>query len=292
MTILLQWLVEHAWIFYVVCAIGVIIYVVRALAARRERRLALFTLERETATARIVQSWAMAVVFVAIGGLIYASATFVLPELSADRPDTPRPTSTPSAGVQLITPQVVTTPTPTLGFLVPTLTSADTAAPTVVAATVPEEESSEPPTPVPTDTPEPAISGEVRARFGNFAELVSYSVPATQVTAAQGLPLTLRWQALQETSPMNYVVFTHLLAQDGHLIAQHDGIPVNGTRPLTEWTPGEVIVDLHQMAFQDTAYVGAATIAVGLYDPASGRVPTQTGSDSVVLPTTIGVVTQ
>jgi hypothetical protein len=292
MTILLQWLVEHAWIFYVVCAIGVIIYVVRALAARRERSLALFTLERETATARIVQSWAMAFVFVAIGGIIYASATFVLPSLPADRPGTHRPTSTPSAGVQLTTPQVATTPSPTLGFLVPTLTSTDTTAPTVLAPTVPLLEPTESPAPAPTDTPEPAISGEIRARFGNFAELVSYSVPGTQVTTAQGLPLTLRWQALEGASPMNYIVFTHLLAEDGHLIAQHDGVPVNGTRPLTEWTTGEVIVDLHTMVFQDTGYVGSATIAVGLYDLATGRVPTQTGSDFVVLPTTIAVVAQ
>jgi hypothetical protein len=33
MRILLRWLVEYAWAFYVVCAIGALIYLVRALAA-------------------------------------------------------------------------------------------------------------------------------------------------------------------------------------------------------------------------------------------------------------------
>jgi hypothetical protein len=289
MTILLQWLVEHAWIFYAACAVGIIIYFLRAMAAQRERNLALFTLERETATSRIIQSWAMVLVFVAIGAAIFFSTAFILPKLPTYSAGTPSPTRTLAAGVEPSTPTSALNPTPTLGSLVPTLTPTPANAP---APTSPPLEPAEVPTPVPTDAPEAAISGEVRARFGDFAELVGYDLPAGEVTAGQPLPLTLYWRGLEGTSPTNYLVFTHLFAQDGRLIAQHDGPPGAGARPTSSWAAGEVIVDPHPMAFADTAYVGPATIAVGLYDPAVGRVPIDTGADSVVLPVTISVIPQ
>jgi hypothetical protein len=289
MTILLQWLVEHAWVFYAACAVGIIIYFLRAMAARRERNLALFTLERETATSRLVQSWAMVLVFVAIGAAIFFSTAFILPELPIYSAGTPPPTRTLVAGVEPSTPASAVTPSPTLGSLVPTLTPTAVNAP---APTLPPPEPTEVPTPVPTDTPEVAISGEVRARFSDFAELIGYDLPAGEVTAAQPLPLTLYWRGLEGTSPTNYLVFTHLLSQDGRLIAQHDGPPAGGTRPTSSWTAGEIIADPHPMAFADTAYVGPATIAVGLYDPAVGRIPTDTGADRVVLPITISVIPQ
>ena len=289
MTILLQWLVEHAWVFYAACAVGIIIYLLRAMAARRERSLALFTLERETATARMARSWVMAFVFVVIGALIFLSSAFLLPALPMYGEGTPPPTRTLAAGVEPPTPGVTPTPSPTLGMVVPSLTPTITVTNTP-APTGPASEPTEVPTAAPTDTPEPAISGEVYVRFGDFAALVGYSLPAAEVTAGQPLPLTLYWQGLEGTSPTNYLVFTHLLSQDGRLIAQHDGAPVGGTRPTGEWATGETIVDPHPMAFADPGYTGLANIAVGLYDPATGRVPTGTGDDRAVLPVTINVL--
>lgn len=288
MTILLQWLVERAWIFYIVCAIGVVIYAVRALAAHRERNLALFTLEREVATARAMQSWAIVLIFVAIGALIFASTVFILPDLPDDGSETSRPTPTMSAGVEPLTPAITPTPSPTLG--IPEATSPTT---TTVATPLPAEPTA-PPTPVPTDTPAPvtAASGEIRVQFGDFAELVSYSLPATEITPAEPLQLNLRWQALQGTGTQSYLVFTHLLSDGGSLIAQHDGPPASGTRPTNTWNAGEIIEDPHPLTFYDTTYTGSARIAVGLYDPANGRVITQTGDDYVILPVTINVTTQ
>jgi hypothetical protein len=105
------------------------------------------------------------------------------------------------------------------------------------------------------------------------------------------LPLTLYWQALDGVGTTDYVVFTHLVAEDGHLLAQHDSPPDNGARPFASWTPGERIVDPHPMAFQDTAYSGPAIIRVGLYDLTTGeRVLTDTGRNQVVLAAAIEVV--
>jgi hypothetical protein len=289
MTILLQWLVEHAWIFYAACAVGVIIYLLRALAAQRERRLSLFTLERETATARIMRSWAMVLVFVAIGAAVFVSTAFVLPTLPIYSGGTPPLTPTLAAGVEPSTPAITPTPSSAPGSLESTFTPTATIE---TAAALPPPEPTEVPTPVPTDTPEAGVSGEVRVRFGDFAELVGYGLPALEVTTAQPLPLTLYWRGLEGTSATNYLVFTHLLSQDGRLIGQHDGAPAGGTRPTTGWVAGEIITDPHSMAFADAAYTGPAKIAVGLYDPATGRVLTDTGDDRVVLPVTLNVIAQ
>ena len=95
---------------------------------------------------------------------------------------------------------------------------------------------------------------------------------------------------------MDYMVFTHLLSASGgvRLIAQHDGVPANGTRPTTSWVAGETIVDPHLMTFtaEHLDYIGPATISFGLYDPATGRVPTETGDEQITLPVTINVVPQ
>jgi hypothetical protein len=283
MTILLQKLVEYAWVFYAGCAIGALLYTIRALTAQRERGLALFTLERETATSRVIQAWVMVLVFVVIGAAIFLSTTFVLPGLPIYNAGNPPPTATLTAGV--VTPAITPTPSPAL-TLTPTFTP--TAA-TVVVPTLP------PPTqtPPPTTVPEAGISGELDVRFGNFAQLVGYSLTSAEVTTAQPVMLTLYWRRLEVASPANYVVFSHLLTEDGQrLIAQHDGAPAGGTRPLDTWTSNETIVDVHPMAFLDAAYTGLARVAVGLYDPATGRVPTGTGEDHVVLPITINVVSQ
>jgi len=286
MTILLQWLIEYTWVLYPLCAIGFITYVVRALIAQRERSQAQFILERDVAAARVVRAWAMVLVFVVIGAVVFVSTAFILPNLDiAPLPPTP----TLEAGLELLTPTATLAPSPTSGFSVPTFT------PAAASAQVPS-----PPPPEPTETPSPespgildvAVTGEVNVRFGNFARLVSYGLPATEVTTAQSLLLTLQWQALDGTSTTDYWVFTHLLAEDGRLIAQHDGSPASGASPTTGWIPGEIIIDPHSMAFYDAAYTGPATIAVGMYDPgnANARVPTEMGNDYVVLPITVNII--
>ena len=286
MTILLQQLIKYSWVLYVACAVGFAAYAIRALGAWRERNVAQFTLERETASTKVAQSWMIALIFVAIGAAVFASVTFILPNLDIH---SSLPTPTLAAGLETTASVSTLTPSPTMGFEAPTLT------PTAVdeqPPTLPPQEATETPTPEASDVPEAAVTGDVNIRFSNFAKLASYSLPASEVTTAQPLPLTIQWQALEETSPVDYWVFIHLLAEDGRLIAQHDGSPASGSRPTTGWNPGQVIVDQHLMTFQDTAYTGPTHIAVGLYDPSEpgNRIPTETGNDHVVLPVTVNVI--
>ena len=290
MTVLLQWLIEHAWIPYALCAAGTVFYVARALIAQRDRGLALFTLERETATLRVVRGWAMAVVFVTIGVAAFISLTVVLPGLPIHNSGGSLPTPTSAAGVEPPTPTVTPTPSPTTGPPVPTLT------PVATRAAVPTPPPPDTRTPAPTGMPGAAVAGEVNVRFGDYAVLVGYSLPTAETTTAQPLQLTLFWRALEGSSPMDYMVFTHLLSESGdaHLIAQDDGQPAGGARPTTGWVAGETIVDVHPMVFLDSAYTGPARIEVGLYEPnpPGNRVLASTGADHVVLPISLSIISQ
>jgi len=137
----------------------------------------------------------------------------------------------------------------------------------------------------------PSTAHHAGVQFGDFAELLGYDLEATELTAGQPFRVTLYWQALNDT-PLDtpYTVFTQLLAADGHLIAQHDGPPVDNNRPTTTWVDGEVLADEHTLTFSDPAYAGPATLILGLYDSATvTRVGTAQGQDHVALPQTIVV---
>jgi hypothetical protein len=72
------------------------------------------------------------------------------------------------------------------------------------------------------------------------------------------------WSAA-ETPPENYTVFVHLLAEDGSLVAQHDGPPLFGTRPTTTWNSGEQLLDQHELVVGETSFAGNGRLLVGMY---------------------------
>jgi len=295
MTILLQWLVDNVWILYVACVIGAAVYLVQALAGQRELRLAMFSLERDRARTRIAQSWVMVLVFAIIGALIFILTVRVVPDLELRVLAEPTTTPTMAAGFSARTVAAQGSPTPEIpmatlasGSLTATVESTPEGTETLVPVVVP----SETPAAAPTDTvesPEIGVSGEVGVQMGEFARLVGFSLPSSEVTTAKPLQLTLYWEALQ-TPEQGYQVFTHLMSSDGRLIAQHDGAPAGGTLPTNGWVGGQSVIDVHSMVFLDQDFTGEAQLVVGMYDPATGRLPTESGDDSVVLPVTIVVV--
>ena len=298
MTIILRWLIEHVWLFYVGCAIGALIYLVRALAAQREQSLAMFSLEHEAATARAVRAWAMVFLLIAVSITIFIGTRLVVASYPTYDPAMPIATPTPSSGVNPPTPGPTTTLTDTISL--PTLVPESETTPVPTAVPSPTA----PATPTPGETPAPTpttiaagpLSGSIDVRFGEFGALVGWELSASQITVGQPLVLTLFWQGLEGGTSTNYTVFTHLLSQSGDLIAQHDSPPAGGAQNTTEWEAGQVIQDTHQLTFgsevDDPA--GPAKVIVGLYDPEDidNRLMTNQGQDYVELPVTVNVVPQ
>jgi hypothetical protein len=96
----------------------------------------------------------------------------------------------------------------------------------------------------------------LHARFDDGIELIGYALAPDR--------LTLIWRATSAPS-RNYTVFTHALAADGTLLAQHDAPP---RIPTSAWIPGETIVDVHEFAFPADQPV---MLAAGLYQPETGE---------------------
>ncbi|HIQ02034.1 MAG TPA: hypothetical protein EYH30_07885, partial [Anaerolineales bacterium] len=135
----------------------------------------------------------------------------------------------------------------------------------------------------------PPMGHAFRFRFGDVAELLGYDLTSTEVTASEPVTITLYWRALEGAARADYTVFTHILAEDGRLVGQHDGPPAGGARPTPGWVPGEVIVDRHVMTFREP-YAGIARIEIGLYDLVTmERVPAETGATFILLPTALTV---
>ena len=111
------------WV-YGVCALVALWYLRAALAARKERRNAMFALERETALNRTYGTWAVAAVLILVMGTVYLLSTVVSDAVQPlveriDQPSTPQvgaagaPTITPTLPVsELATPTSTATPRP------------------------------------------------------------------------------------------------------------------------------------------------------------------------------------
>jgi 4-amino-4-deoxy-L-arabinose transferase-like glycosyltransferase len=143
----------------------------------------------------------------------------------------------------------------------------------------------------------PPMAHELGIRFGDVAELAGYDFENEKTnengeivgTTDSAVTVTLYWKALAGASSVDYTVFTHILAPDGHLVGQHDGPPAGGARRTPGWISGEFIVDRHAMVFRE-AYTGPAYVAVGLYDPITmERVAVGGGGTFVLLPTMLNV---
>jgi hypothetical protein len=129
----------------------------------------------------------------------------------------------------------------------------------------------------------------VAADFASGLRLRGVDVAPERPQAGLPLTLTLQWQALRGGLD-DGTVFVHVYDQEGRLVAQHDGVPAAGERPLPGWLPGEVVMDSHVIRLPAELANGSYRLAVGVYDPASGRrwpcesVGLPTAADAVSLP--------
>jgi hypothetical protein len=121
MAIVVQFIKEYAQWVYGVCALIALWYLRASLLARRDRRYAVFSLEREAALNRTYGAWTVAIVLLVVIGAIYFLSTVVSDAVAplVEAASTPTP---PAQQVVQVTPQptlplpetvVLEKPTPT-----------------------------------------------------------------------------------------------------------------------------------------------------------------------------------
>ncbi len=80
----------------------------------------------------------------------------------------------------------------------------------------------------------------------------------------QSLDVELYWQH-HGAIPEDYTVFVHLVAPDGRLVGQHDGMPQGGALPTSAWIPGETVPDVHVLTLDPALPAGEYRMEVGMY---------------------------
>jgi hypothetical protein len=116
-----------------------------------------------------------------------------------------------------------------------------------------------------TSLPEPL------ARFRGGLQLVGAEVQGTRVR--------LTWYAPQMLTT-DYVVFVHAL-RDSVQVAQHDSDPANGLYPMSQWRPGDMVIDEHVLPGAWDAEHDK--VMVGLYRRDTGeRLPIVDATGNVV----------
>ena len=113
-----------------------------------------------------------------------------------------------------------------------------------------------------------ATAGEpAQARVAVFDDAVVLEQAAWDICSNR-LNVRLNWVA---NPGGDWHVFVHVLNPDGTLAAQHDSPPLLGLYPFWQWAQGGQAEDVHPIDLSRLPHDQPYTIAVGLYDPASGE---------------------
>jgi hypothetical protein len=106
----------------------------------------------------------------------------------------------------------------------------------------------------------PAGLDPLQIKMGQLATLQQ----ATAALEGDQVSVVVTWQAVLSDG-QNYVAFVHLVDAAGNIVAQVDRSPAE---PTGSWLPEQVVGDIFRLpAPKDGRY----TVAIGLYEPGSGR---------------------
>jgi len=125
---------------------------------------------------------------------------------------------------------------------------------------------------------EPDVKSD--AGFGEHITLDGYTLSTPQLEPGDILQLDLFWRT---DAPLRerYIVFVHVLDQNGQIVAQTDREPGGGQQPTTNWESNKSIVDRYGVSIPEDAAPGTYAIQVGLYGFAEKRLPVSAGGDAL-----------
>ncbi len=110
--------------------------------------------------------------------------------------------------------------------------------------------------------------------------LQGYTVSPAQPQPGASMTVSLFWVAGQSIAE-DYMVFVHLVDEQGQIKSQSDSIPRAGAYPTSWWLPGNVVKDTHTLALPEDLPAGDYQLVVGFYRPEAGsRLLLRDGQDS------------
>ena len=114
----------------------------------------------------------------------------------------------------------------------------------------------------------PSINNTTQLSFGKDIMLRGYETN-NRVVQEGVLEIILLWQAIY-TPDNSLNSFVHVENDIGDIVAQHDGVPANWSRPTPGWLPPEYIVDMHSVLVPDDISPGTYEVYAGLSDRSNG----------------------
>ena len=135
MNVILDWLSQQVSWIGVICLFGAAGYSVAAIAAKRRRDTAQFTLERDIYQQRMIRAGLVTVLFIALAATVFAVNLYWIPSPIDDG----TAAITPASGLFTLTPNPTNPVTTTVGAIVPTSAVGETTVPTdtISTSTVP-----------------------------------------------------------------------------------------------------------------------------------------------------------
>lgn len=114
----------------------------------------------------------------------------------------------------------------------------------------------------------------IGANLGGQLLLSAYEIRRMQYAPGETIELTFLWQAVQPPIA-DYTLSIRLTTQQGGIVSQIEGVqPQGGTRPTSQWTIGETIIDSYSLLIPPNTPPGDYQLRVVFQDPnAQTRLP-------------------
>jgi hypothetical protein len=96
--------------------------------------------------------------------------------------------------------------------------------------------------------------------------------PAHEFKPGDVLGLRTFW-SVEQPFGQDFYIFVHVLDANGNRVAQRDTPPWQGRFPTSSWRAGTLVVDVNDVALPEGLAPGEYTVAIGMFDPASGARP-------------------
>jgi len=97
------------------------------------------------------------------------------------------------------------------------------------------------------------------------------AVRAAEAHPGGVVPVELDWLVRDRSGPLT--AFVHVVAPDGHVVAQHDGLLGGQYTPSSRWLPGLLLPDRHLIPLPADLPPGEYSLKVGLYPPGEPEAP-------------------